>query len=117
MSTLDPTKLVQTRGGLPARIIATDRKSQLYPIVALVEINEREEQILMYAPGGRYFSSREDHELDLTNVPQTKKLWVNVYPGENGGKIGWCVSHETEGEARERACPKMLACVEVEVPI
>ena len=73
MNKLDINKPVQTRGGKPARIIATDVKSP-YPIVALVKVcinnNEEFENNVSYTKDGKCFASQaEESPNDLINIP------------------------------------------------
>lgn len=65
----DPSKPVQTRDGRAARIVATDRKSNHYPIVAFVESGD-EEYCHTYTTDGRYHFVGEESPSDLVNLPE-----------------------------------------------
>jgi hypothetical protein len=67
MTKLDLTKSVQTRDGKKAIILSTDRISTKYPIVALIE---EEEKLYCYTAQGKFYSNSDaQHDLDLVNVP------------------------------------------------
>lgn len=84
--TFDPTKPVQTRGGLKARIICTDRVSSgdLWPILALIGWNKTEEVVQSYRKDGTSGSSKEA-DYDLINVPVKTSTWQNVYANAQSG--------------------------------
>lgn len=68
---------VMTHQGDPVRILCFDRKNADTPIVALVTINgKRDEVVQTYTPKGRAFSAKSS-VYDLVMVPPVK--WVNVY--------------------------------------
>lgn len=76
----DPTKPVQTRDGRPARIICTDRNTEInVPIIALVTDNSGREGIQCYDSEGHLYGSRES-VTDLINVPTVRTGWINIYP-------------------------------------
>ena len=74
---IDFTKPVRTKSGRAVRILATDRKCEDRPILALVD-NGDEEIIMSYTKEGKYYS-REDHGWDLENVPEVVEVWINLY--------------------------------------
>lgn len=83
-NTFDPTKPVRTRGGQPARIVATDAKNQTgRPILALITDGEGNEGSACYHPNGR-FNEGYATDADLVNTEPAK--WVNVY--RSGATIG-----------------------------
>lgn len=79
MSRFNPNRPVQTREGLPARIICTDRKGR-YPIVALVYQADGclagEEVTLYYRKSGKFATSEKESRFDLVNVPLTSEEYV-----------------------------------------
>lgn len=77
----DPTKPVQTRNGRKARIIATDRSSPDFPIVALVEDECGGEQIVGFTSTGKWCKVDQDGPADLINIPEETSRWLNVYAG------------------------------------
>lgn len=85
----DPTKPVQTRDGKPARIIATNRRSQggSYPIIALITHSTGSEEIALFTEQGLYNYGGLPSSTDLINVPEkrTYERWVNVYADGSAG--------------------------------
>lgn len=91
--TFDPTKPVQTREGLKARILCTNRNHHDGSIVALVTLPEDDyrderEALHTYHEGGFYLRKsngfqRED-DLDLVNVPVKRSTWQNVFKNNVG---------------------------------
>ena len=83
----NPSQKVMTRDGREVRIICTDHKDS-QPIIALVEINGKE-NIRTFYPNGRLTNTNEWY-LDLFFAPIKREGWVNIYseqeyryPGEN----------------------------------
>lgn len=86
--TFDPTKPVQTRNGKKARILATNRISNEFPIVALVTESPDREAVRVFSSEGRYVD-KFDSGLDLVNIPERTELFVNVYnKGQGRAHIG-----------------------------
>lgn len=101
--TFDPTKPVQTRDGRKARIICTDAKNKLYPVVALILWPDGEEEIETYTLEGRSCVGHErDRINDLINVPETKSWWMNAYPEGPGMPRASRELSAQEGRAFER---------------
>jgi len=79
----DPTKPVQTRSGLPARIVCTNRKYvgssgvETWPIMALYSVKGNEIAVSCQANGR--IRSNEDSPCDLVNVPDIRYEYQNVY--------------------------------------
>lgn len=78
---LDMTKPIKTRGGLPVRILCTDRKCGHSPfvIIALVTFNDGWERVHAYTKDGVFVHGGEEHELDLVNVPEETYTYFNIY--------------------------------------
>jgi hypothetical protein len=75
---------VVTRDGRPVRIICWDRKGKHYPIVALVEeANVEEEVIETYTLDG-VCVIEQMHDLDLFMTPTVVERWVNLHRGFGG---------------------------------
>ena len=74
----NPSKKVVTRDGKSVRIRCTDRKDAVYPIVALIDSNGKEE-ILSYTKNGYfYYDGRKDVN-DLFFAPEKYEGWANIY--------------------------------------
>ena len=74
----NPSRKVITRGGLNARIICTDRKDLIYPIVALIETKSGGESLQYYTKDGKYYIDAL-YEDDLCFAPEEHEGWVNIY--------------------------------------
>ena len=72
-------KPVCTRDGRKARIICFDLQSiEKTPIVAAVQVTDKQEVISLYYEDGRQFVDGIS-ELDLMMLPEKKEGWVNIY--------------------------------------
>lgn len=68
MAKLDLTKPVQTRGGLPVRILATDLRSDC-PVVGVVSYPDYD-SVESWALSGKYTpDDNDEYEFDLVSVP------------------------------------------------
>ena len=75
-------KPVCTRDGRKARIICFDFQSiENTPIVAAVQVTDKQEVIANYYEDGRQFVDGIS-ELDLMMLPEKKEGWVNVYKNQ-----------------------------------
>lgn len=98
--TFDPNKPVQTRDGRKARILASDKKTDSFPIVALVEIlPEGKEATLHYTKDGKFDYTDTLLRDDLINIPEkhTIERWINIYEFPDNEKA--IAIHQTEMEA------------------
>ena len=73
----NPKRKVVTRDGRNVRIVCTDVKSELYPVLALVDIWGAE-ICNSYTKEGRFRPDNEAHR-DLFFAPEKHEGWVNVY--------------------------------------
>ena len=107
---LDLTKPVQTRDGRAARIIATDRESAYYPVVALVERKgiSQKETLATLTIDGREVKGVSGPN-DLINIPEKHVRWVNLYPDSNTSR-----DHQSRKSADDRAGPRRIACLKLE---
>lgn len=72
-------KPVCTRDGRKARIVCFDKKNDYYPIIALVEYDEKE-CIFQYTSEGEYIDGNESTSYrNLMMLPEKKEGWVNIY--------------------------------------
>lgn len=107
--TFDPTKPVQTRAGIAARIITTYKAGGHYPIVAVVMYGDGDEDIRTYTSEGKYLEADVGEKpTDLINTPPEKTtIWLNVYKA-------FCYRHPTKALADAALGHNRLACIEVE---
>lgn len=93
---------VCTRNGNPARIVCSDRKIALYPIVALIEIDGTE-YLKIFGPDGRN-DRKEFTDYDLFMAPVKHKGYINVLRTEKSREyMTGCQIFETEDEAKLEA--------------
>ena len=100
-------KPVCTRDGRKARIIAFDRrlfyKNVSYPILALVERSDGEDDVCGYNEKGKVLiEDGAEYKDDLMMLPETHEGWVNVY---KGGLLD-TKSYPTQKEAFDKPCPE-----------
>ena len=75
----NPSKKIVTREGKPVRIICTNRLSESFPVIALVN-NEDSELCFSYTTFGKsYIDQDRDYKLDLFFAPEKKSGWINLY--------------------------------------
>ena len=78
----NPSREIITEDGRPVRIVCTDAKNCKYPIVALVEEDEKE-KVFKYTKDGSYIDGIAKHKHDLYFKPATKKGWINIFKPAN----------------------------------
>lgn len=101
-------KPVCTRDGRKARIIVFDRrlfyKNVSYPILALVERSDGEDDVCGYNEKGKVLiEDGAEYKDDLMMLPEKKEGWVNVY--KNLGVIS--LSHNPYDTKEEALASKM----------
>lgn len=70
---LDFSKPVQTRNGIPARILCTDRNHPEFTVVGLWMDEHKTEVVEYWTADGSYWMQSTPHNLDLIQVPQPRK--------------------------------------------
>ena len=107
MNKFDPTKPVQTRDGRKARIICTDYKGSIQPVIAIIDEGDRE-SVHWYNKDGRFLTIAQETRDDLINVPEKRKVWVNI--NSSGSTYGY----QCREVADEMADSRRIACKELE---
>ena len=75
----NPDTKVVTRDGRSVRIICTNKKDEIYPVVALVQDNNSNcEKTRHYTIGGKWIIE-DDNSEDLFFAPEKKEGWVNLF--------------------------------------
>ena len=110
-------KPVCTRDGRKARIIAFDRrlfyKNVSYPILALVERSDGEDDVCGYNEKGKVLiEDGAEYKDDLMMLPEKHEGWVNVYKVVNGHESGKIFA--TEEEAKTKANDGRVATIKIE---
>ena len=105
----NPKRKVVTKDGRNVRIVCTDVKSELYPVLALVD-NWGEEICNSYTKEGRFLPNNEAHR-DLFFAPEKREGWVNVYRDFDGLMCGSVFA--TEEDAKHNA-KTAIATVKIE---
>ena len=108
---------VRTRDGRKARIIAFDRrlfyKNVSYPILALVERSDGEDDVCGYNEKGKVLiEDGAEYKDDLMMLPEKHEGWVNVYKVVNGHESGKIFA--TEEEAKTKANDGRVATIKIE---
>ena len=92
----NPSRKVVTRDGRPVRILCTNAR-RTYPVVALIEDKDNEEDLLYaYLPDGTMCSMLKQN--DLFFKPIKREGWTNLYR-RNDGKITIGYFHYTKEDA------------------
>lgn len=106
---LDLTKPVQTRSGVPVRILCTDAKKENGPIIGLIQYKDGTESCYRWNADGRFMSPDCEHDYDLVNVPDKHVFYVNAYEHDP-----LLVPQRSREEADRNAAKDRIACVRVE---
>lgn len=107
----NPSRKVINGRGLNARIICTDRKGSIYPIVALIETKLGKEFLQYYTKDGKYYIDALSED-DLFFAPEKHEGWVNVYPGPITGVIVYKTEEDAKHGANANA--KVIATIKIE---
>ena len=102
---------VCTRDGRPARIIYWDRKDDYYPILALVERNNKE-ILISVTEKGHVFDDERCSNGDLFMTSVKHEGWVNINPA---GKYCFSTIFDTQEEAEARASSATIEHVTVHI--
>ena len=116
----NPSKKVVTRDGRSVRIVCTDRKSKNnFPIIALIEGFDGDEEFLCYPRDGKWPSCKN---VDLFFAPEKHEGWVNIYKaGVQKETLGCLVTRyvgssiwPTEEAAKTAADPDDIVTIKIE---
>lgn len=94
----DPSRKVVTRDGRNVRIVCTGVKSEIYPVLALVD-NGNEEVPTRYTKYGKFISN-DEYPCDLFFAPEKHEGWMNIYKNERDHYFGkFIYPKKTDAEA------------------
>ena len=108
----NPERKVVTRDGRSVRIKCTDRKSNYYPIIALIDLGDLED---FYA-----FSKNGEGCIGVTNkfdlffVPEIHEGWINVYSSSYFSTSARIFSSEEEAKKEGKKWKDYVATVKIE---
>ena len=113
----NPRKEINTRTGLPVRIICTDRKGlNAKPITALITIPNGDEIIKSYWKDGVETRGTVDNPYDLFFVTEKKTKWLNIYTGGLGDPfVGSFFETEEEAFVNRSTGSTYIGTVKIEV--
>lgn len=107
----NPSKKVITRDGENVRIVCTDVKGKLYPILALVE--DRNEEIpTLYTKDGE-FNVDYEHSCDLFFATEKHEGWMNLYK-DSYSPTHTGVVHNSEEKAIKNRQENAVATIKIE---
>lgn len=114
----DPTKPVQTRGGIPARILCHNLRGAAggETIIALLsDTNTGQEWVRHYFSDGRYEKSKHMSSEDLVNIPEQTRIsgWLNVY--NLAGRLSFSSLHLTEEAAKNARASRAIGTIWLDV--
>ena len=105
----NPKRKVVTKDGRNVRIVCTDVKSELYPVLALVD-NWGEEICNSYTKEGRFLPNNEAHR-DLFFAPEKHEGRVNVYRDFDDMMCGSVFATEEDAKCNAKTA---IATVKIE---
>ena len=97
----NPNRKIVTRDGRDVRIICTDRRKTIYPIIALCFMEDGSERLSSHLPNGKE-SVGKDSNNDLFFAPEKHEGWVNLYKGNAYYHLGSTIFYKSESEAKKR---------------
>lgn len=110
MTMIDFNKPVQTRDGRKVRILCTDMKGGGDSVAGLIN-DDGEETTHSWLSDGSFISHKISDSTDLINVPETRVVWVNMYP------LMRAEAFPTRMAANNNAGTEREACVRVECTV
>lgn len=109
--TLDLTKPVQTREGLPAEIVRTDMGGST-PILAVVTPGSGIKYPVMTRLDGQQYSAVAPS--DLVNAPEPKRyVWLNAHP--HGALYVYSTRRAADNAAGTEATTDRISCQKFEI--
>lgn len=113
----NPTRKVVTGTGHNVRIICTDRRNSGCPIVALIEDEDRPDEVRTYTKNGDWSVAGDETPFNLFFAPERYEGWVNIYLDTNtnsyssGARI-----YETKEEAEKsgKDFPRYLKTIKID---
>lgn len=110
----NPSRKVVTRDERNARIVCTDKKGR-YPVVALIERKDNEDDVLTFTKDGIWVDLVVESINDLFFAPEKHERWVNIYRDATIGEIPFYkYIYPSEEEAKRNSGPGVIATTKIE---
>ena len=109
----NPSRKVVTRNGRNVRIVCTDRKYKVYPIIALEEIpDDNSEYVYAFTKDGNY--EIDDLSIhDLFFAPEKHEGWINIFKGEDFYHT-FIYNSKEDAEEFGKQCKSYITTVKIE---
>ena len=111
----NPSRKVVTRNGRNVRIVCTDMKYKVYPILALEEIpDDNSEYVYAFTKDGNYeIGDLSIH--DLFFAPEKHEGWINVYRNNDSHTYAGAVYDSKEdAEKRKESGENYVTTIKIE---
>ena len=80
----NPTRKVVTGTGANVRIICTDRKNTKCPIVALIEDEDKPDEVRTYTKNGDWSVAGDETPFNLFFAPEKHEGWAHIFRDATG---------------------------------
>lgn len=108
----NPERKIVTRDGKSVRIKCIDRKSDYYPIIALIDLGNLEEIHSFSKNGECWIESKT--KFDLFFVPEIHEGWINVYSGSYFSTSARIFSSEEEAKKEGKKWKDYVTTIKIE---
>ena len=108
----NPERKVVTRDGRSVRIKCTDKKSDYYPIVALIDLGNLED-ICSFSKNGEYWIGSKT-KLDLFFIPEKHEGWINIYSDSYFSASSRIFSSKEDAEKEGKKWKDYVATIKIE---
>ena len=108
---------VITGDGRNVRILCTDRRNIKWSIVALVEDDDKQDDIRTFTKDGNWSIAGDETPNDLYFAPERHEGWVNIYADtkDNSYTSGICIyDTKEEAEKNRRGYPSCIKTIKIE---
>ena len=113
----NPERKVITGDGRNVRILCTDRRNIKWSIVALVEDDDKQDDIRTFTKDGNWSIAGDETPNDLYFAPERHEGWVNIYADtkDNSYTSGICIyDTKEEAEKNRRGYPSCIKTIKIE---
>ena len=115
----NPTRKVVTGTGRNVRIVCTDRRNSRYPIVALIEDEDKDkpDEVRTFTKDGCWNIAGDETPFDLFFAPERHEVWVNLYldTNYNSHTPGACIYKSKKSAEKEgKSCKNYITTAKIE---